>query len=124
FFSPPDFGAYIGWRLGAQGKCYVDTRGFFYPPELLEDSILLPQMLPGWKARLERVLAHGTDWFLLETSGPRGRLWEEVRAHVGEPFYCDERVVLLSAEQAACGLASAHAKPQAANDGVDNGVDQ
>ena len=30
------------------------------PPELLEDSICLPQMLPGWRDRLERVFAHRT----------------------------------------------------------------
>lgn len=105
FFAPPDFGAYIGWRLGERGRCYVDTRGFFFPPELLEDSIELPQMLPGWPARLERVLAYGTDYFLLEVTGPRGRLWEELRAHVGEPLHCDAGTVLLSAEQVRRGVA-------------------
>src|SRR5262249_6789781 len=32
FFGPPDYGAYIGWRLGERGKVYADTRGFFFPP--------------------------------------------------------------------------------------------
>ncbi len=106
FFGPPDFGTYVGWRLGERGKCYVDTRGFFFPPELLEDSHFLPQLYGDWRPRLERVLAHGTDYFLLETTGPRGRLWEAVRPHVGEPLYCDQEAVLLSAAQVRQGVAA------------------
>jgi hypothetical protein len=99
FFGPPDFGAYVGWRLGTRGTCYVDTRGFFFPPELLEDSILLPQLLPGWPERLDRVLGWGTDYFLLETSGPRGRLWHALQQHISDPLHQDESTVLLTAAQ-------------------------
>lgn len=108
FFGPPDFGAYVGWRLGDRGRCYVDTRGFFFPPELLEDSICLPQLPSDWPVRLERVLDHGTDFFLLETTGPRGRLWEALRPHAGEPVYHDTGTVLLSAEQVRRSVALAH----------------
>ena len=104
FFSPPNFGSALGWRLRERGLCYVDTRGFFFPPELLEDSILLPQLVAGWEERLTRVLAHGTDWFLLETTGPRGRLWQEIRPHVGEPHFLDSQVVLLHAAQVRQGV--------------------
>ncbi|HXG11253.1 MAG TPA: hypothetical protein VNK04_15970 [Gemmataceae bacterium] len=99
FFSPPNYGSYVIWRLGDQGKCYVYTRGFCLPPELLEDSHYVPQLGPDWPARLERVLAHGTDYFLLETTGPRGQLWQSLRPHVGAPLYLDEQTVLLSAAQ-------------------------
>jgi hypothetical protein len=98
FFGPPDYGSYVGWRLGDGGRCYVDTRGFFFPPELIEDSHYVPQMGPDWRRRLERVLGHGTDYFLLETTGGRGRLWQALSGYV-QPLYLDERTVLLRAEQ-------------------------
>ncbi len=70
FFAPPDYGAYIGWRLRERGKIYTDTRGFFFPPALLEDSHYVPQLAPGWRVRLERILDdYQTDYFLLETFG-------------------------------------------------------
>jgi hypothetical protein len=99
FFGPPNYGSYVGWRLGERGKCYVYTRSFCFPPELLEDSHYLPQLCPDWPARLERVLAHGTDYFLLETNGPRGRLWRAVEPYIDAPLYLDEQTVLLRAEQ-------------------------
>lgn len=99
FFAPADYGSYVTWRLGDRAKSYVDTRGFFFPPELLEDSHLLPQLTQGWEARLERVCGYGTDYFLLETTGPRGRMWHALEPFVGPPLYLDERCVLLRAEQ-------------------------
>lgn len=105
FFGPPDYGSYVGWRLGEHGPCYVDTRGFFFPPELLEDSDYVPQLGPEWRQRLERVLAHGTDYFLLETTGPRGKFWRTFQPYVERPLYCDGQTVLLSAEQVQNALA-------------------
>jgi hypothetical protein len=99
FFGPPDYGSYVTWRLGDRARCYTDTRGFFFTPELLEDSHYLPQALPGWQDRLRRVLDRGTDYFLLETNGARGELWRTLRPAVGEPLYLDERTVLLSRAQ-------------------------
>jgi hypothetical protein len=99
FFGPPDYGAYVTWRLGDRARCYADTRGFFFTPELLEDSHYLPQALPGWRERLRRVLDRGTDYFLLETTGPRGELWRTLQPGVDQPLYLDERTVLLSRGQ-------------------------
>jgi hypothetical protein len=100
FFGPPDYGAYVGWRLKEDGLAYTDTRGFFFPPLLLEDSHFLPQLGPDWRTRLDRVLDdHRTDFFLLETQGPRGKLWELLRGQVRQPLYLDEQSVLLSARQ-------------------------
>jgi hypothetical protein len=99
FFAPPDYGSYITWRLGARARSYVDTRGFFFPPELLEDSHYLPQLDSLWRRRLERVIAFGTDYFLLETTGARGRLWESLHDHGAEALYCDDETVLVSASQ-------------------------
>jgi hypothetical protein len=99
FFGPPDYGSYVGWRLRDRGKSYVDTRGFFFPGELIEDSHYLPQLGPGWPTRLERILCYGTDYFLLETTGPRGEFWRALQPWVNQPLYCDDQTVLLSAEQ-------------------------
>lgn len=105
FFGPPDYGAYVGWRLREKGLAYTDTRGFFFPPLLIEDSHLMPQMAPGWQARLDRVLnEYQTDYFLLETQGARGHLWSHLKSHVGEPLYLDEQTVLLSARQVRLGM--------------------
>jgi hypothetical protein len=105
FFSMPDHGSYVTWRLGARAKVYVDTRGFYFPPELLEDSLFIPQLTPDWRARLKRVFAYGTDYFLLETTGPRGQLWHALQPYIEQPLYCDNRAVVLSAEQVRQGLA-------------------
>lgn len=104
FFGPPDYGSYVGWRLGEGGQCYVDTRGFFFPPELLEDSHYVPQLGPEWRPRLQRILAYGTEYFLLETTGPRGKLWRTLQPYLERPLYCDSQTVLLSAEQVQCAL--------------------
>jgi hypothetical protein len=97
-FGPADYGSYVTWRLGERARCYVDTRTFFFPPVLFEDSHLIPQLAGDWRARLGRVLdEYHTDYFLLETTGPRGRLWHALRPHV-QPLYCDEQAVLLRAE--------------------------
>jgi hypothetical protein len=104
FFAPPNYGSYLTWRLGDRATCYVNTRSFCFPPELLEDSHYLPQLTPDWPERLQRVLGHGTDYFLLETSGPRGQLWRRVEPHCGEPLFLDRQTVLLSAEQVRVGL--------------------
>jgi hypothetical protein len=105
FFAPPDYGSYLVWRLGERGKSYVDTRGFFFPPELIEDSHYVPQLCPDWQVRMERILGYGTDYFLLETAGARGQLWQALQPHVGPPLYCDEQTVLLSTAQVRQGLA-------------------
>jgi hypothetical protein len=81
----------------------VDTRGFFFPPVLLEDSCFVPQMTPDWRDRLERVLDYGTDYFVLETTGPRGALWRALQPHV-QPLYVDQKSVLLSADQVRQGV--------------------
>jgi hypothetical protein len=99
FFGPPNYGSYVAWRLGDRGKSYVYTRSFCFPPELLEDSHYVPQLGPEWPARLGRVFQYGTDYFLLETTGPRGRLWQTLEPHIGPPLYLDEQTVLLSADQ-------------------------
>lgn len=99
FFASPSFGAYLGWRLGEEAQVYVDTRGFFFPPILLEDSCHVPQMLPGWERRLPRILQqYDTDYVLLETTGVRGQLWQHLRQQV-QPLCQDETAVLLTAAQ-------------------------
>ncbi|HJT78837.1 MAG TPA: hypothetical protein VJ739_16655 [Gemmataceae bacterium] len=108
FFGPPDYGAYVTWRLGDRARCYTDTRGFFFTPELLEDSHYLPLMAPGWQGRLRRVLDRGTDYFLLETTGPRGELWRTLRPCAGEPLYLDDHTVLLARAQVEQAVARLH----------------
>jgi hypothetical protein len=99
FFSNPNHGAYLVWRRGPdKARCYVDTRGFFFPPRLLEDSYLVPQLSEGWQQRLRNVLDAGTDYLLLETNGPSGALWQTIQGQV-TPLYLDADTVLLSAEQ-------------------------
>ena len=99
FFSPPDYDSYVCSRLRDRARSYVDTRGFFFPAVLIEDSHFLPQMASGWESRLDRVLSYGTDYFLLETWGDRGQFWQALRPYIEQPLYCDDRTVLLSAEQ-------------------------
>ena len=99
FFGPPDYGSFIGWKLGEDGKAYTDTRGFFFSGTLLEDSLLTPQLCPNWQERMSRILSQGTDYFLLETEGPRGQLWLFLRDRVDKPLYLDSHAVLLSSQQ-------------------------
>ncbi len=99
FFSNPNHGAYLVWRLGPErARCYVDTRGFFFPPDLLVDSQCVPHQEEGWRERLQGVLDRGTDWFLLETQGPAGSLWQTMAGEV-TPRYVDGRVALVSADE-------------------------
>jgi hypothetical protein len=105
FFAYPDFGSYLGWRLGDRVKTYADTRGFFFPPQILEDCHYLPQLGPDWQRRLDRVLdEYQTKFFLLETDGPRGELWRSLQPHVGRPLYLDEQAVLLTEAQVREGV--------------------
>jgi hypothetical protein len=105
FFAFSDFGSYLTWRLGDRVKSYTDTRGFFFPPQLLEDCHFLPQLGPDWRRRLDRVLdEYGTEFFLLEVDGSRGELWRSLRPHVGEPLYQDDLAVLLTATQVRDGV--------------------
>ncbi len=106
FFAPPDYGAYIGWRLKERARTYMDTRGFFFPPALVEDSHYVPALGPDWQRRLERVLNdYPTQYFLLETWGARGALWRALRPHVADPLYEDAQAVLLTAAQVREGIA-------------------
>jgi hypothetical protein len=100
FFGPPDYATYVNWRLKDRSRGYADTRGFYFPPVLLEDAHYLPQLLPGWRERMDRVLTkYPTDYFLLETTGPRGALWTALQPHVETPVYLDGQCVVLSAAQ-------------------------
>lgn len=100
FFAPPDYGAYIGWRLKDEARIYMDTRGFFFPPALVEDSHYVPALGPEWRQRLDRVLdQYPTEYFLLETWGVRGALWQTLEPHVADPLFRDAQAVLLSADQ-------------------------
>ena len=105
FFAPPDYGAYIGWRLKDRAKTYMDTRGFFFPPTLVEDSHYVPALGPQWRRRLARVLdEYPTDYFLLETWGARSALWHALQPHISDPLYRDDKAVLLTAEQVRQGV--------------------
>jgi hypothetical protein len=105
FFAPANYGSYLSWRLGDRAKCYVDTRGFFFPPKLIEDSHYLPQLADDWRPRLDRVLdTFGTDYFVLETQGPRGQLWRALEPNVGVPLFLDAETVVLSAAQVRNGM--------------------
>jgi len=100
FFTPPDYGAYVGWRLKERAKTYMDTRGFFFPPELVEDSCYVPSLGPKWRKRLDRALDdYPTEYFLLETWGVRSALWKALEPHVAQPLYVDDKAVLLTAAQ-------------------------
>jgi hypothetical protein len=112
-FGPPDYGAYLVWRLGDRVRCYSDTRGFCFPSRLIEDSHFIPLLGPDWRERLERVLASDTDYLLLETTGPRSELWQLLEPSV-QPLYRDANAVLLSAAEVRRGL-ERHAR-SASND--------
>ena len=49
FFASPMYSSYLGWRLGGRAQIYTDSRGFFFPPHLVEDSILLGEAQEGGK---------------------------------------------------------------------------
>jgi hypothetical protein len=107
FFGPPDYGSYLTWRLGERARTYTDTRGFFFPPVLLEDSCYVPQLGPEWRERLDRILdEYRTEYFLLETTGARGELWRRLQPLLDNPpLYLDDTSVLLSAAQVRAGVA-------------------
>jgi hypothetical protein len=107
FFAPPDYGSYLTWRLGGRARSYTDTRGFFFPPELLEDSIYVPQLGPDWRRRLDRILDEfPTDFFLLEATGPRGELWRRLQPLLDGPaVHVDGVAVLLTSAQVRAGVA-------------------
>jgi hypothetical protein len=100
FFAPPDYGAYLTWRLGDGARCYADTRGFFIWPMLIEDSHYVPQLGPNWRLRLDRVLNDfATDYFVLETTGPRGALWRRLQPLLAsDVIYLDQQTVVLRAD--------------------------
>ena len=55
---------------------------------------------------MDRILEQGTDYFLLETDGARGRLWHQLQPNIEKPIYLDDQAVLLSAEQVRQALAA------------------
>jgi len=106
FFAPPDYGAYLTWRIGEDARCYADTRGFFISPVLLEDCHYVPQLGPGWRPRLDRILNEfATDYFVLETTGPRGELWRRLQPLIGsDVVYLDQQTVILRADDVRRGV--------------------
>ena len=78
--------------------------------EVIADSVRLPALSSDWRQRLERVLAAGTDYFLLhlDADSRHGQLWQKLAPYVPEgPLYKDtdptidplHRVVILSRAQ-------------------------
>lgn len=103
-FAPPMAGAYLGWRTQGRAKVYVDTRTFFFPPTLVEDSHHLPRLDPGWDSRLTRVLdEHATDWFVLPTVGEDGALWRALEPSV-TALHRDAEFALVSAAEVRAAL--------------------
>jgi hypothetical protein len=107
-FGIPEYGSYLTWRLGERVRVYADSRGFYLPPEVIADAVRTPALAPDWRARLDRVLAAGTDYFLLEVDGRHGWLWKELAPHLPDgPRYKDGQAVVLSrgqVEEAVRGL--------------------
>ena len=48
---------------------------------------------------MDRILEQGTDYFLMETDGAKGRLWHQLRPNIEKPLYLDDQAVLISAKQ-------------------------
>lgn len=95
-FSGSDEGSYLLWRFPGQARVYTDTRGFYYPGDLLLDSYYLPGADAEWPQRLDRVLARGTEYFLLRVDSP---WWDILLTHGAVPLYLDAQHVILTAEQ-------------------------
>jgi hypothetical protein len=109
-FGIPEFGSYLIWRLGDRVRVYADSRAFYLDPEVIADSVRLPALSSDWRERLERVLAAGTDYFLLhlDRDSRHGQLWQKLARYVPEgPLYKEDdptvhplhRVVVLSRAQ-------------------------
>jgi hypothetical protein len=106
-FSTSDDGAYLLWRLPEQARVYSDTRGFYYSGQMLMDSFYLPLADADWPNRLERVLSHGTEYFLVRGDWD---FWKRLKSYAGAPLYQDRQFVIVSAE----AVRSAAAKVQPA----------
>lgn len=114
FFGPADYGAYLILFAPDRAKVYVDTRGFFFPPELLEDSVFILKCEFDWRQRLPRVLdEYRTDYFLLPAAGEWGVFWQTLQPHIARPLYADDRAVLLSAAQVRAAVGRLPADPVA-----------
>ena len=96
------------WRLKGRVEVYTDTRGFYYTGELLEDSFYLPRQEAEYDQHLQRVLAHGTEYFLLpidDAYGEEFKFWQSLKPYCSAPLYCSDQTergphyVLLAAEQ-------------------------
>ena len=99
-FGPSHNATYAIWKLKDKARSYADTRSFFFPPVLIEDTYYLPMLEGDWRPRLKRVLDdYATDYFLLEIDGPRGELWRAAAPRIPNPIHLDDRNVLLSAKQ-------------------------
>ena len=101
-FSGYNEGSYLIWRFDGRVKVYSDTRGFYYPGDLLHDSYALPRASGDWRAHLDRVLANGADYFLLQVCGVDGKpyaFWQMLEPHIPNPLYRDEKYVIVSADQ-------------------------
>jgi hypothetical protein len=100
FFANPLYGTLLEWELADRVRVYVDTRGFFFPSEVLEDSVVIAYTsAPDWAMRVVRICELGTDYFLLSSNGSEDRLWKLLHPYVQKPLYLDEKVVLLTREQ-------------------------
>lgn len=100
FFCSTTNGSYLGWRLKGRVQVYVDTRGFFFPPRLLEDSHQIPRMENQWLERLEEILSdRPPDFFLLENSGANGELWRNMPHDQMVVLFEDSQVGLIETEQ-------------------------
>ena len=101
-------GAYFIWRFDGRVKVYSDTRGFFYPGEVLSDSYALPRAIGDWPAQLDRVVANGTEFFLLPVEDPTGEpfgFWKLLQPHVAKPLYIDKKFAIVSTAQVKAAVA-------------------
>ena len=96
------------WRLNGRALVYTDTRGFYYPGEVLEDSFYLPRQEAEYDQRLQRVLAYGTEYFLLpidDADGEEFKFWQCLKPYCSTPLYSSNpakrgpHFVLLTADQ-------------------------
>jgi hypothetical protein len=89
-------GSYLIWRLPGQALVHADTRGFYYPGDILEDSYYLPLADSEWQQRLNRVLARGSEYFLLPADCA---LWQKMKRHIEAPLFLDDKSVIVTANQ-------------------------